>query len=101
MLIAVTDAYHNTHAYYADRDKGKRRSRAREYELARDWERAATLVQKYDDRLAMRLGLKSTYWREGAVWTQAQIKEAGIGLERVRVEAMSMFQDTRQMKKNG
>ena len=88
---AISTAFNNTEKYYALRGHGPERDREREFDLAQQWEHAAILIQAVDDRLANRLALKSRFWREGAAWSDEQIAAAGIQLERVRGEGMSLF----------
>ena len=78
-LVALSEAYHSTHAYYAYLDKHKR-SVMREMEIASNWHKAGVLLRKYDANLSSRLDLKSRYWREGATWSAEAIKDAKIGL---------------------
>jgi hypothetical protein len=86
-LKALSDAYHATHAYYDTRKGGGADDRLREWEIANLWDKLSILLRKRDKRLASRLGLKSRYWREGALWDDAQIKAAGIRLEEIWTEA--------------
>ncbi len=88
---AISTAFHNTEKYYAFLDAGNARNREREYDLGKDWEHAAILVESVDKELANRLGLKGSYWRDGGTWSEQQIGEVGIQLERVRTEGMSLF----------
>lgn len=48
---------------------------------------AATRVQPIDEMLANRLGLKSRYWREGAAWSDEQIADAKIQLDKINWDA--------------
>ena len=88
---AISSAFHNTEKYYAYLEEGKARDKQQEYDLARDWEHAAILVEAVDKDLANRLGLKGSYWRAGGTWSEQQIRNAGIQLERVRAEGMTLF----------
>ena len=81
-------AYYSTEAYYTKRDGGKANSRDEELTIAQQWTEASILVERFDTELAERLGKKSQFWRDGAIWSDAEIESAGIGLDRVRQEAM-------------
>ena len=84
-LLAVSDAYYTTNAYYAFLEKNPRDS-GKEWDIARKWERAAVLLDKYDSSLSERLNAKSQYWRSGGTWSEDTIQKAGIGLERIKKE---------------
>jgi hypothetical protein len=86
-LKALSDAYHATQAYYSSRHGGAAGNRQREWEIANLWDRLSIQLRKRDERLASQLGLKSRYWREGALWNDEQIRDAGIGLEQIWAEA--------------
>lgn len=88
MRIAVMKAYHSTEAYYDRRHSGQAQNRDSELELAQEWYEAGVLVERFDRMLAERLGKKSLFWRDGGTWSDDQIESAGIGLDRVRQEAM-------------
>ena len=88
---AISTAFHNTEKYYAFLNDGNKRDTQREYDLSRDWEHAAILVEAVDSHLANRLGLKGSYWHKGGTWSDEQIANAGIQLERVRAEGMTLF----------
>lgn len=94
---AVSTAFHNTEKYYAYLGDGNQRDSQREYDLARDWEHAAILIEDVDSILANRLGLKGAFWRDGGTWSAKQIADAGIQLERVRAEGMTLL--TRKISK--
>lgn len=89
--LALSTAYHNTVKYYALRDSGAQRDMAAENDLAKDWEKAALLVEQYNRQLAQHLELKSRFWHEGAMWSDDQIRAAGISLERIRAESKTLF----------
>jgi hypothetical protein len=91
ILKAVSRAFINTEKYYALRGADSAQDRAKEFDLAHEWEQAAILIQAVDEGLANRLALKSRFWREGGTWSDEQIEAAGIQLERVRAEGMSLF----------
>jgi hypothetical protein len=81
-LLAVSEAYHQTAAYLRVREASGR-SEEQEWTIAEKWARAATLLRRYDQRLAQRLGVKSRFWREGGAWSDEAIKEADIGLSEI------------------
>jgi hypothetical protein len=78
-LVALSEAYHATQAYYSE--PAHSRDAAARMAIADKWCRVGIFLQKYDRSLANRLDLKSRYWREGATWTDAAIREAKIGLD--------------------
>lgn len=88
---AISFAFHNTEKYYAFLEDGNQRDRGREFDLARDWEAAAILIESVDSALANRIGLKGSYWRDGGMWDDAQIDEAGIQLNYIRAEGMTLL----------
>ena len=96
---AISTAFHNTEKYYAFLSDGNSRDRQREFDLARDWEHAAILIEDVDGGLANRLGLKGSYWRDGGTWSDKQVADAGIQLERVRAEGMTLFAKKKAKKK--
>ena len=77
-LVALSEAYHATQAYYSG--PAHSRDAAAQMAIADKWCRVGILLRKYDRKLANRLDLKSRYWREGATWTDAAIRDAKIGL---------------------
>ena len=88
MRIAALKAFHTTEAYYERRAAGENNSRDDELEIAQQWAEASILVEPFDANLSERLGKKSQFWRDGAIWSDEEIKSAGIGLDQVRQEAM-------------
>lgn len=84
---AITKAYHATCGYYAKRDQGAPTDVGLEHDIAALWDVAATRVQPIDEMLANRLGLKSRYWREGAAWSDEQIADAKIQLDKINWDA--------------
>ena len=88
----VSRAFHSTERYYAIRHAGQAQDNGSEFEIAAQWEAAAILIEPIDKNLADRLALKSKFWREGGTWSDDQIRDAGIQLNRVRAEGMTVFQ---------
>ena len=85
---AVSKAFHHTERYYTQREAGDMRNDGIEFEIAESWEAASILIEPLDSNLANRLSLKSRFWREGGLWSDQQIHDAGIQLDRVRAEGM-------------
>lgn len=83
-LEALTDAYYETERYFAFINEGGVENRERQYQIAQKWDHLSNLIRKYDANLASRLSLKSRFWREGAAWSPEQVKEANIGLQKIR-----------------
>jgi hypothetical protein len=88
MRIAVMKAFHKTETYYQTRFGGHGNIRDQELAIAQAWSEAAILVEKFDQGLAERLGKKSQFWCDEVAWSDEEIRSAGIGLDRVRREAM-------------
>ena len=88
MRIAVMDAFHETLAYYETRFDRHDNIRKSELHIAQLWTKASILVESFDVILAERLGKKSQFWRDEATWSDEEVESAGIGLDRVRLEAM-------------
>jgi hypothetical protein len=84
-LIALSSAYHATEAYY-ERLESNEPTPQIEWEIAEKWCRVSILLRKYDNGISQRLDLKSRYWREGATWSHAVIRESNIGLKLVWAE---------------
>lgn len=83
--LALSKAFHATEGYYAALAAGnKKKDPNGEHEIAALWDAAAICIEPFNDNLANRLGLKSRFWREGAAWSDKQISDAGIQLEKVR-----------------
>jgi hypothetical protein len=82
--LALSKAFHATESYYAQLADGVRKDKKIEHEIAELWDAVAIHVQPFDSALANRLGLKSRFWREGAAWTDKQIADAKIQLDKVR-----------------
>ena len=93
--IAISAAFHSTERYYALRQAGKPQDDGIEFEIAQQWETAAILIEPLDQNLANRLSLKSRFWREGGIWSDEEIRDAGIQLSRVRAEGMTIFSETK------
>lgn len=72
-------------------DNGGKRDAQNECNIAEQWEQAALLLEPNDAELAKRLGLKSNFWRSGAAWSDEEVSAAGIQLDRVRAEGMTLF----------
>lgn len=96
ILLALSDAYHATHAYYAALNSGKHRDDEAEFRIANLWDRLSVLTREFDDPLADRFGLKSRYWREGAAWTSDEIRQANIGLDRIWTDTKTKFNRPRK-----
>ena len=90
MRIAVMNAFHKTEAYYSRRKAGAENNQNDEYEIAQLWETTSVLVEKYDKKLAKRLGMKALFWRDENIWSNLEIQNAGIGLEQIKEETMKL-----------
>jgi hypothetical protein len=83
-LIALSKAFNATEGYYAELGAQGEKSVIRQHEIAQLWDEAAICIEPFHGGLANRLGLKSRFWREGAAWSDEQIADANIQLEKVR-----------------
>ncbi len=88
MRIAVFKAFYATEAYYERRSRGETNSKENELNIAELWAEASVLVERFNKDLAQRIGKKSQFWRDGAIWSDKEIESAGIQLDRVRQEVM-------------
>lgn len=88
---AVSKAWYATEGYYAHLAAGKLPDKQVEINIAECWDEAGRLIKPYDENLASRLGLKGRYWLDGGTWSAEQVAEAGIQLDRVRAEGMTLF----------
>lgn len=91
VLNALGTAYFSTETYFANIESGQTPSRADQLDLARKWDHVANMIRRYDQNLASRFSLKSRFWSEGAAWERQQIREAKIGLQKIRMDARSML----------
>lgn len=84
--LALSEAFHATESYYAELANGGRKNVSTEHNIAQLWDAAAICIEPFNSGLANRLGLKSNFWREGAAWSDQQIADADIQLEKVRCD---------------
>lgn len=82
--LKLSEAFHATEGYYAELASGTPKSTAKEHAIAQLWDQAAICIEPFHSALANRLGLKSRFWREGAAWSDQQIADANIQLNKVR-----------------
>lgn len=82
--LALSEAFHATESYYSELANGNGKSSSAEHKIAQLWDAAAICIEPFNSGLANRLGLKSRFWREGAAWSDQQIADANIQLEKVR-----------------
>jgi hypothetical protein len=90
---AVSKAFHATESYYRMLEAGHSRDTEKECRIAEKWENTSMLIEPFDADLSKRLGLKGNFWRSGAAWSKKEIHAAGIELERVRAEGMTLFNE--------
>ena len=64
-------------------ERGERPDRQAEGHLVSLWGAAANAFYGIDGTLAANLQLKAEYWTDPQSWTSAQVREAGIALDRV------------------
>jgi len=92
-LIALSEAYHATHKYYSEIERGER-DYSKELDIAEKWYRVSVLLKKYDPDLSRRLRIKSRFWHDGGTWSSDQIRDAGISLEGVWAEVNVLLSET-------
>ena len=80
-LLALYAALSETKAYIFDREKGKRRNRKREFEIARLLHSASIPLRTIDKEFAERCFLKGSYWMEPDTWDKKQIEEKDIAID--------------------
>jgi len=68
----------------------KRRSRDREFSIARLWHAASIPLREIDPEFAERCFIKGSYWMEPETWDRKRIAEKGIAIEAV-------FEETRKL----
>jgi hypothetical protein len=96
ILSAISKAFYATENYYRMLENGGARDNQKECDVAGQWECASLLIEPIDSDLAKRLGLKSNFWRGGAAWSGQEISTAGIQLDRVRAEGMTLFNQNKK-----
>lgn len=82
--LALVKAFNETECYYALLASGENKDISKEYQIATLWDNVAVFIEPENPELAHRLNVKSRFWREGAAWTDEQIKDAKIELDRVK-----------------
>jgi hypothetical protein len=82
-LLALYAALSETRAYILDREKGKRRNRQQEFEIAKLWHSASIPLRNIDKEFAERCFLKGSYWMEPDIWDKKRIDEKGISIDTV------------------
>lgn len=82
--IALSEAFIATEGYYASRAEGMPKDTNVEFKIAKLWDKVSICMEPFNTALAHRLGQKSRFWREGAAWSDEQIKAAKIQLDAVR-----------------
>ena len=82
-LYALYAALNETKAYIEHLNSGKRRSRRREWAIAKLWHDASVPLRHIDPDLAERCFIKGGYWHSPDTWTNVMIRRKGIGLDQV------------------
>jgi len=90
-LTHVIDASERTQTYLALRAEGSDRSRQTEHEIAELWSRAAFLISRIDQSLAVRLDAKSRFWRNPDTWSPTLRASKQISLSSVTTEARRLM----------
>ncbi|HEY0549257.1 MAG TPA: hypothetical protein VGF13_06610 [Verrucomicrobiae bacterium] len=86
-LMAVLTAANQTRGYIAATQRGKPQDIEREHALSNLWETCSFALQPFDFDVSRRCRLKGEYWRDPDQWSEEDIAETRIGLERVAREA--------------
>jgi hypothetical protein len=101
-LEAIHRAANKTRAYIADtraarRRDGRRADRAAEMELSNLWLQVGMALQRvHDDDTALlsrKCFEKAQYWADPELWTDANIRDAGIGLDRVTNDVVDLLEE--------
>lgn len=90
-LRAISHALNETFLYYRDIDAGNPRNPDIEAQLSRYWAAAAIPLRHLDPELATVCEYKSEYWVNPDTWSQEQVEQLGIGLEKVRDQYRSLL----------
>jgi hypothetical protein len=83
-LRAISHALNETYLYYRDLGNGHARDEEIEAQLSRYWAAAAIPLRHLDQELAAACEHKSEYWLRPQDWTEAKVKQVGIGLDNMR-----------------
>ena len=90
-LRSISHALNETFIYYRDIDAGKPRNQEVEAQLSRYWAAAAIPLRHIDRELAEICEYKSEYWLNPEHWSQEQVEQVGIGLQKVRDQYRSLL----------
>lgn len=90
-LMAIYVASQETKIYIERLRRGFKPSRDMEEALARLWQKAAVPIRHFDPDLAERCMFKSEYWLNPAEWSDKDVKEQRIEIERVYQEARGLL----------
>ncbi len=97
-LRALCLALNETRLYVAKLERAKSetgnfegRDFGQEEKLSNLWTEAAPLLKRIDPDLAQRCLEKADYWTDPEDWSVQDIKNAGIGLERVHLETKKLL----------
>ena len=83
-LLAINNAAKETLKYEAWRGtQNGQRDPGKEQEISANWYGVSYRVYGYSQELAGRLKFKGDYWQSPDSWTELEITDAGIDLERV------------------
>jgi hypothetical protein len=83
-VAALGAAAIQTRGYVSDVERGQRPTdRETEMKLAVAWQQAGAKFYALDPILAERCHLKAGYWAQPNLWTDEQVREAGIALSDV------------------
>jgi len=90
LLTAVIAAAQATEIYIK-KLKSQKADRDTEFKLALHWEECGYKIWEFDQDLSSRFNLKSLYWKNRREWTPEDVREARIGVKRVKKEAIYLL----------
>ena len=80
---AISHALYETKLYYAGLERGNERNRDLEAMLSKHWAAASVPIRNIDQELAQVCASKAEYWINPEDWSEEQIKETGISLDKL------------------
>ena len=83
---SVLTALNTTKLYLARRERGEPIDYEAERELVKLWTSAAVHIRKTDSELAKRLQTKADYWTNPKNWSENEIINNGIQIDRITIE---------------
>ena len=91
-LYAIYTATTETKNYIASWGRRKKHDTKKEIKLSKLWNEAAIKLKDIDNDLAQRCIIKADYWANPDEWTQGDIKESKIALDKIIKEARKLLE---------